>query len=184
MRRGVEGCARANARNVSSENGQLREILKQYVDGVNVTEDALDSANPLVIVNGRVNLMRDPQVRLQCTEMCCSDPSPSPPVLTLLLSHRYAVGLQEVWWTRTTWSAPMPRNATAFEKQSLAHTHTERIGVVEENKLFLLAECVRGLLQRQTQKSVAIHRSSSSAIMSMAESCEPQHWQGQLDLTA
>lgn len=39
------------------ENTDLRSILKQYLDGIAVTEDAVDRDNPLLIVNGRVNLL-------------------------------------------------------------------------------------------------------------------------------
>ena len=39
------------------ENTDLRSILKQYLDGIAVTEDAVDNDNPLLIVNGRVNLL-------------------------------------------------------------------------------------------------------------------------------
>ena len=46
------------------ENGDLRSILKQYLDGIAITEDVVDADNPLLIVNGRVNLVdRDRTVR-------------------------------------------------------------------------------------------------------------------------
>merc|ERR1719197_1930525 len=38
------------------ENVQLRSILKQFLDGVSVNEDVLAQPNPLLVVNGRVNL--------------------------------------------------------------------------------------------------------------------------------
>lgn len=38
------------------ENADLRAILKQYLEGIAVTETAVDDANPLLIVNGRVNI--------------------------------------------------------------------------------------------------------------------------------
>eukprot|EP00925_Amoebophrya_sp_RCC4383_P006962 GSA25T00005839001.1 len=41
---------------LKSENTQLRSILKQFLDGVAVSEEVLQKANPLFIVNGRVNL--------------------------------------------------------------------------------------------------------------------------------
>jgi DNA repair exonuclease SbcCD ATPase subunit len=49
---------------LEKENGDLRGILKQYLDGIAVTEDAVDSDNPLMIINGRVNLIdKERQVR-------------------------------------------------------------------------------------------------------------------------
>ncbi len=41
---------------LAKENGDLRTLIKQYLDGVSVPQDAVDSANPLLIVNGRVNV--------------------------------------------------------------------------------------------------------------------------------
>lgn len=43
---------------LQKENGDLRSILKQYLDGVAVTADVVDYDNPLLIVNGRVNLLK------------------------------------------------------------------------------------------------------------------------------
>ena len=34
------------------ENEHLRNILKQYLDGISLTDDVLAQPNPLVIVNG------------------------------------------------------------------------------------------------------------------------------------
>jgi len=42
------------------ENVQLRSILKQFLDGVSVNEDVLSQPNPLLVVNGRVNLNHVP----------------------------------------------------------------------------------------------------------------------------
>jgi len=42
------------------ENVQLRSILKQFLDGVSVNEDVLAQPNPLLVVNGRVNLNHVP----------------------------------------------------------------------------------------------------------------------------
>lgn len=51
-------------RRLEKENADLRGILKQYLDGIAVTEDAVDHDNPLMIVNGRVNLIdKEKQVR-------------------------------------------------------------------------------------------------------------------------
>lgn len=54
-----------------AENTNLRSILKQYLDGITVTEDAVDRPNPLLVVNGRVNLVDDrvrPVVNQMITE--------------------------------------------------------------------------------------------------------------------
>lgn len=42
---------------LQKENTDLRGILKQYLDGIAITEDVVDNDNPLLIVNGRVNLL-------------------------------------------------------------------------------------------------------------------------------
>merc|ERR1719277_2670769 len=42
------------------ENLQLRSILKQFLDGVSVNEEVLSQANPLLVVNGKVNLNHVP----------------------------------------------------------------------------------------------------------------------------
>merc|ERR1719183_2320841 len=46
------------------ENVQLRSILKQFLDGVSVNEDVLAQPNPLLVVNGRVNLNHVPVKRI------------------------------------------------------------------------------------------------------------------------
>jgi len=46
------------------ENTQLRSILKQFLDGVSVNQDVLSQANPLLVVNGKVNLNHVPQKRI------------------------------------------------------------------------------------------------------------------------
>merc|ERR1719230_631286 len=45
------------------ENVQLRSILKQFLDGVSVNEDVLSAPNPLLVVNGKVNLNHVPVKR-------------------------------------------------------------------------------------------------------------------------
>lgn len=42
---------------LQKENSDLRSILKQYLDGIAITEDVVDNDNPLLIVNGRINLI-------------------------------------------------------------------------------------------------------------------------------
>merc|ERR1719253_2512542 len=46
------------------ENVQLRSILKQFLDGVSVNEDVLAQHNPLLVVNGKVNLNHVPVKRI------------------------------------------------------------------------------------------------------------------------
>jgi len=42
------------------ENHDLQAILKQYLDGISVNEDVMRGPNPLLVVNGRVNLNAPP----------------------------------------------------------------------------------------------------------------------------
>merc|ERR1712217_291600 len=49
---------------LNKENAQLRSILKQFLDGVSVNEDVLANPNPLLVVNGKVNLNHVPVKRL------------------------------------------------------------------------------------------------------------------------
>ncbi len=58
---------------LKTENTQLRSILKQFLDGVAVSEDILSKPNPLLVVNGKVNLnyvpmKREEPVRKVCVE--------------------------------------------------------------------------------------------------------------------
>jgi hypothetical protein len=48
---------------LEAENNQLRSILKQVLDGVSVNEEVLRAANPLLVVNGKVNLNHMPVTR-------------------------------------------------------------------------------------------------------------------------
>jgi len=41
---------------LEKENTQLRSILKQFLDGVSVNEEVLSRPNPLLVINGKVNL--------------------------------------------------------------------------------------------------------------------------------
>merc|ERR1719221_2369475 len=49
---------------LNKENVQLRSILKQFLDGVSVNEDVLSAPNPLLVVNGKVNLNHVPVKRI------------------------------------------------------------------------------------------------------------------------
>merc|ERR1719277_1804227 len=54
---------------LSKENLQLRSILKQFLDGVSVNEDVLSQPNPLLVVNGKVNLNHVPVKRIGETKV-------------------------------------------------------------------------------------------------------------------
>ena len=41
--------------NLREENEHLRSILKQYLDGITLSESVLNQLNPLLVVNGRTN---------------------------------------------------------------------------------------------------------------------------------
>lgn len=41
---------------LSTENAQLRLLLKQYLDGISVNDEVLSNANPLFIINNRTNV--------------------------------------------------------------------------------------------------------------------------------
>jgi len=48
---------------LEKENNQLRSILKQVLDGVSVNDEVMNSHNPLLVVNGKVNLNHMPVTR-------------------------------------------------------------------------------------------------------------------------
>jgi len=54
---------------LTRENAQLRAILKQFLDGVSVNGDVLSNPNPLLVVNGKVNLNHVPVKRFE-TKVC------------------------------------------------------------------------------------------------------------------
>eukprot|EP00921_Rhytidocystis_pertsovi_P003541 GHVQ01006130.1.p1 GENE.GHVQ01006130.1~~GHVQ01006130.1.p1 ORF type:complete len:398 (-),score=55.77 GHVQ01006130.1:1635-2828(-) len=45
---------------LTGENQQLKSILRQFLDGVSVNEQVLSGPNPLLVINGRVNLNHVP----------------------------------------------------------------------------------------------------------------------------
>ncbi|KAF5395200.1 hypothetical protein PHET_06046 [Paragonimus heterotremus] len=53
---------------LEQENCQLKNLLKQYLDGISVNDDVIDGKNTLIVVNGRSNLQRemanDPRIRM------------------------------------------------------------------------------------------------------------------------
>mgnify|MGYP003684409293 CR=1 FL=1 len=49
---------------LAAENGDLRSILKQYLDGISVNEDVLNAPNPLLVVNNRSNVVGNATRRL------------------------------------------------------------------------------------------------------------------------
>jgi hypothetical protein len=52
----VMGIERERER-LRSENGDLRSILKQYLDGISVNEDVINNPNPLLVVNHKTNIV-------------------------------------------------------------------------------------------------------------------------------
>ena len=53
---------------LEQENAELAAILKQYLEGVSVSSSVLSEPNPLLVVNGRVNLtQRLPVARMYPT---------------------------------------------------------------------------------------------------------------------
>merc|ERR1719486_1118878 len=55
---------------LNKENLQLRSILKQFLDGVSVNEDVMSQPNPLLVVNGKVNLNHVPLKRIGDKKVC------------------------------------------------------------------------------------------------------------------
>ena len=49
---------------LEKENMFFKSLLKQYLDGVSVNNDVMNSSNPLLVVNNKVNLNRPPVHRL------------------------------------------------------------------------------------------------------------------------
>jgi len=45
---------------LDKENVFLKSLLKQYIDGVSVNDDVMANANPLFVVNYKVNLNKPP----------------------------------------------------------------------------------------------------------------------------
>merc|ERR1719353_2878316 len=52
----VMGIERERER-LNQENGDLRSILKQYLDGISVNEDVINNPNPLLVVNHKTNIV-------------------------------------------------------------------------------------------------------------------------------
>ena len=52
----VNGIERERER-LRHENGDLRSILKQYLDGISVNEDVINNHNPLLVVNHKTNIV-------------------------------------------------------------------------------------------------------------------------------
>lgn len=49
---------------LDKENMFFKSLLKQYLDGVSVNDDVMNSNNPLMVVNNKVNLNRPPVERM------------------------------------------------------------------------------------------------------------------------
>jgi len=52
---------------LEKENMFFKSLLKQYLDGVSVNNDVMNSSNPLLVVNNKVNLNRPPVQKLDAT---------------------------------------------------------------------------------------------------------------------
>mmetsp|Transcript_21076 Transcript_21076/g.3413 ORF Transcript_21076/g.3413 Transcript_21076/m.3413 type:complete len:108 (+) Transcript_21076:1218-1541(+) len=50
-------------KHLEKENLFFKSLLKQYLDGVSVNEDVMGSDNPLLVVNHRIHLNRQPVER-------------------------------------------------------------------------------------------------------------------------
>jgi len=48
---------------LATQNGDLRSILKQYLDGISVNEDVINNPNPLLVVNHKTNMVMPSQSR-------------------------------------------------------------------------------------------------------------------------
>ena len=55
---------------LQKENDHLRSILKQYLDGISLSESVLNQLNPLLVVNGRTNapIKRNGQLNITYVE--------------------------------------------------------------------------------------------------------------------
>lgn len=49
---------------LEKENMFFKSLLKQYLDGVSVNDDVINSNNPLLVINSKVNLNRPPVERM------------------------------------------------------------------------------------------------------------------------
>jgi len=49
---------------LDKENMFFKSLLKQYLDGVSVNDDVMNTNNPLLVVNNKVNLNRPPVERM------------------------------------------------------------------------------------------------------------------------
>ena len=45
---------------LQKDNALLKNLLKQYLDGISLNDDVLKNNNPLLIVNNKVNMTRPP----------------------------------------------------------------------------------------------------------------------------
>jgi hypothetical protein len=52
---------------LEKENMFFKSLLKQYLDGVSVNNDVMNSSNPLLVVNNKVNLNRPPVQKMDGT---------------------------------------------------------------------------------------------------------------------
>ena len=48
---------------LEKENAFFKDLMKQYLDGVSVNDDVINNANPLLVVNNKLQLNRPPVIR-------------------------------------------------------------------------------------------------------------------------
>jgi hypothetical protein len=48
---------------LEKENAFFKDLLKQYLDGVSVSDDVINNPNPLLVVNNKLQLNRPPVIR-------------------------------------------------------------------------------------------------------------------------
>ncbi len=64
----------AHKNKLLEENENLKMILKQYLDGISVSEEVLNRVNPLFVVNGRTNApLHDPTFHRRRSNIPCID---------------------------------------------------------------------------------------------------------------
>jgi hypothetical protein len=69
---------------LSSENSDLRSILKQYLDGISVNEDVINARTPLLVVNNQTNIA------------FADDHEHRPPVPSTVVEGAHAVMLEKL----------------------------------------------------------------------------------------
>ncbi|CAM9573625.1 unnamed protein product [Chrysoparadoxa australica] len=63
-------CIEREEERLEAENAELRSVVKQYMDGISINDEVLGGSNPLLVINGKVNLTtsRPPVERMPPTQ--------------------------------------------------------------------------------------------------------------------